>query len=343
MSKQELLQQYKNDVNNLRKCAKELNFSDKEITKIFKQCFNELDHENPKPPRNSGNAQKYATTILKIFFIFTLVSTCIYILLNVHQPTSSLVLRNVQGLIYPGLKILRFLSVPIIRKYPSLTGLYDESCLVENPYFYVSDMECWPCENVHSVMDLTGFDNHSLYQSGTPYIIKTQQKEVFFEDLKQLYVDNKGVFDKEANYIKSTNSSVSSLGELFEFGVQSSTHVTWRINKMSPGRLIRQLFPRPPIISEWSGQSIERFIIMDAPNATPYVLPNPECSYVILTQGMGERTIILKPSRECGDVCRTVSVVLKPSYMLWYNWWYWRPISLPNSPESSITYLSSYC
>lgn len=121
MSKVELLQQYKNDVNNLRKCAKELNFSDKEITKIFQECFRQLEKENPS---SNHNAQKYLWTILKLFFIFILLSICLYILLNVHQPTSSIVLRNVQGLIYPGLKVLRFLSVPIIKRYPSLTGIH---------------------------------------------------------------------------------------------------------------------------------------------------------------------------------------------------------------------------
>jgi hypothetical protein len=122
MSKLELLQQYKNDVNNLRKCANQLDFSDRELTKIFKECFRILDQEDSTSKQNATNAQKYFSTIVKIFLIFTLVSVCIYILLNVHQPTSSLVLRNVQGLIYPGLKVLRFLSVPIIKQYPSLTG-----------------------------------------------------------------------------------------------------------------------------------------------------------------------------------------------------------------------------
>lgn len=60
--------------------------------------------------------------------------------------------------------------------------LYDESCLLENPFFYVSGMECWPCENVHSVMDLTGFSNHSLYQSGVPYIVKVKNI-IFIEKL----------------------------------------------------------------------------------------------------------------------------------------------------------------
>lgn len=193
---------------------------------------------------------------------------------------------------------------------------------MENPYFYVADMECWPCENVHSVIDLTGLNNYSLQQSGTPYIAQTRQKNVFFYDLQKLYKKNQSVFDNEANNVKSTNTSINNLKRLFQHNPQSSTHISWRINKMLPGRLLRELFPRPYIISEWSGQSIERYIMIDGEEAQPYTLPNTECSYIFILQGSGERTIILKPSKECGDVCRTVSAVLKPSYVCQYSFFF---------------------
>ncbi|KAF5282210.1 hypothetical protein FQR65_LT02907, partial [Abscondita terminalis] len=268
--------------------------------------------------------------------ITLLISVTLYVLLNVHQPTSSIVLRNVQGLIYPGLKLVRFLAVPILKLFPSLTHLYDESCLVENPYFYVSDMECWPCEDVHSVIDLTGFDNYTLYQS------------VSFNDLKSVYFTKKQIFDQNADRIKSSNYSIKSLELLFDYepdNTQGTTHSSWRINRMLPAQIIRTVFPRPYIISERSGQSVERFIMIDEVKAEGYSFPNTECSYVFVIQGSGERTVILKPSRECGNTCRTVSVILKPSFVLWYNWWYWRPMSYPsnNSSEMSITYISSYC
>lgn len=122
MSKEELLQQYENDVKNLRNCAKSLNLSDEEITQIFKDCFVQLNHENGSSNPLGNNAQKIFYYFTKIFLFFIFIAFIVYILLNVHQPTSSIVLRNVQGLIYPGLKLLRFWSVPIIKKFPTLTG-----------------------------------------------------------------------------------------------------------------------------------------------------------------------------------------------------------------------------
>lgn len=173
------------------------------------------------------------------------------------------------------------------------------------------------------------------------------------------------MFNQDAYYIKSTNATLKTVENLFNNYVPNmssiSVHTAWRINRMNPARLMRSLFPKPHIVPDRAGQAMERYIMVDEPKAGVYTLPNFECSYIFVIQGSGERTIILKPSRECGSSCKTVSVSLKPSYIcklstyiIWlifkhlflvsYNWWYWRPISLPvtNSTQVSISYLSCY-
>ncbi|KAK5643455.1 hypothetical protein RI129_007300 [Pyrocoelia pectoralis] len=342
---------YRNDITALITRARELKLSDTETDKVFEECFDELSKKYPinKPEiiikqRSCSSFFSFAAKVtLFVLFLFLIP----YILLNVHQPTSSVVLRNVQGLIYPGLKILRFFAVPIVKSYPSLTNLYDEACLVVNPFFYVSDMICWPCEDVHCVVDLTGFNNHSLYQSGIPFVVQTNRQHVNFEQLKHVYRLHKDVFLRDASDIKSNNSTLQSMDDIFDkhWDEGGTTHVSWRVNRMYPSQILRKLFPRPYFISDRLGQTVERFILIDEPAAEGYSFPDPECCYAFAIQGSGERTIILKPSKECGSVCRTVSVVLKPSFILWYNWWYWKPISLPkdNVTETSITYISSYC
>lgn len=53
--------------------------------------------------------------------------------------------------------------------------LYDESCLVENPYFYVADMECWPCQDVTAVLNISKVEESSLKSgSGSPFITKVR-------------------------------------------------------------------------------------------------------------------------------------------------------------------------
>lgn len=138
--------------------------------------------------------------------------------------------------------------------------------------------------------------------------------------LLKLYKNNMNIMNNDADNIKSNNPHLLHIWDLLDISLNesSTTHIAWRINRMVPGQAIRTLFHRPFIVSEWSGQSIERYIMMDGSQAEPYVLPNTECSYIFVVQGAGERTVILRPSRECVNHCKTVSVLLKPSHVCKY-------------------------
>lgn len=130
MSKEQLLlHQYKNDIMNLVQSAKKLIPRNKQ-DQIFSECFYSLKNNEQKciPGQlQSTKISNFLKNIFKLFIFIFILAIFIYILLNFHQPTSSLVLRNVQGFIYPGLKILRHLSVPVIQRFPFLTGkLYFE-------------------------------------------------------------------------------------------------------------------------------------------------------------------------------------------------------------------------
>lgn len=128
----DLLLKYKNDVENLRKCAKTLNLSDEEIDKLFDECFSKLNKEQLKESSFVSRLLQF----FKVLFMFTTVLLLIFILLYHHQPTLSLVLRNVQGFIYPGLKILRLLALPVIKLFPSLSGTEH---FAENTFVYLFD------------------------------------------------------------------------------------------------------------------------------------------------------------------------------------------------------------
>lgn len=149
-------------------------------------------------------------------------------------------------------------------------------------------------------------------------MLQTNQALITFDHLKQIYLKNYKVFNADANNIKSRNSKLY-LKELFHKNFTETDHYVWRINRMVPARILRKVFPKPYIISEWSGQSIERYILIDGPQSLPYKFPNFECSYIFVVQGSGERTIILKPTKECAGSCKTISVILKPSYVCKYK------------------------
>lgn len=114
-----LLEKYKKEVQKLRQAAKGLNLTDEDVNNIFEECFRQL---NPNCQRESKKKSSFIF-ILKILFYIIVVFFSLFILLNHHQPTISLVLRNVQSLIYPGLKLLRLLAIPVIQFFPSLSGM----------------------------------------------------------------------------------------------------------------------------------------------------------------------------------------------------------------------------
>lgn len=113
--------------------------------------------------------------------------------------------------------------------------------------------------------------------------------------------------------LTSNSHSIKTPADLFnKKHVSSRTHISWRLNKMITARIIRSVFAKPYFLSDRAGQSVERFVFIDGAKSEPYFLPNTECSYVYMIQGSGERTIILKPSKECSYYCKTLSVTLKP-------------------------------
>lgn len=131
MSKEIILEQYRQDVKIWKKKFQTLGLSTEEVNQIVQQSFNELRKENcSKLTKNVTKAQVVCRSITLLFLIFTLLFFILYVVLYVHLPTSSIILRNVQGLTYPTLKFIRLLFVPILKVFPSLTGKFNvtKSC-----------------------------------------------------------------------------------------------------------------------------------------------------------------------------------------------------------------------
>lgn len=121
--------EYQKKVDYLRKSAiHNLGLSPDEVEQVFRSCQKIIQIRRRHYRKLEPNLSERIYAVSKQFakyclFLFVCV-LIVYVILNVHQPTSSIVLRNVQGLIYPGLKVWRFLSVPFVKAFPSLTSKY---------------------------------------------------------------------------------------------------------------------------------------------------------------------------------------------------------------------------
>lgn len=92
-----------------------------------------------------------------------------------------------------------------------------------------------------------------------------------------------------------------------------SSHNLWRINRMSPSRVLRTMFPAPETLPTHAAIGIERYIAIDTGDDITYQLPSSDCSNIFVYQAVGSRTIHLQPTVECEEQCRRVSVRLKPN------------------------------
>ncbi|XP_066581393.1 uncharacterized protein [Prorops nasuta] len=342
------LEKYRKYVLEIRSFAFNNNVSSTKTNEIFDSCFQQLSSKYQNKFRNKHIICRYVKTTLILFFI----SIISLITLYNHPRFHCIFLRNLQNSIYPGLNIFRKLAVPIVNRYPVLTEFYDEWCLVENPYFYVYDMDCWPCSIVQSVPDLTGYNITRSFNIGVPFTkAEVENICVGFEHLFKLYWSNKEIFDNNARSVSSNNLSLSTIEHVMlqkgnlSFSNSIGTHVSWRITRIQPWRILRKLFPKINVIPDWWSQSTEKYIFIDEPNSPPYSLASSECSNVILHCTSGERLIKLVPSLECTNKCKSFTILLSQGHSLWYNWWYWRPLSLPvsNSTTVSISYQISFC
>lgn len=97
------------------------------------------------------------------------------------------------------------------------------------------------------------------------------------------------------------------------------SHNLWRINRMTPARILRTIFPTPKTIPKHAGIDIERYIAFDVNGgATTYQLPSTDCSNMFVYQAIGSRVIYLQPTSECRQQCRRLTVKLKQNHTCKY-------------------------
>lgn len=59
----------------------------------------------------------------------------------------------------------------------SFPDWHEEECLVKNPFYYELPLDCWPCEDVRTLVDLTGFRNFSddYVYNEKPFIVRVSK------------------------------------------------------------------------------------------------------------------------------------------------------------------------
>ncbi|CAH0669197.1 unnamed protein product [Spodoptera exigua] len=334
MSNHEVIQEYSNSIKHLKKECIDAGMTEEEFRRMYLSSLETLDDEE-----RPNNVPRRFITKFRVFLVMLLI--ILYIVYDYKSIYSSIVC-NLQEFIYPGLKLLRKITIPFISLFPSLTEYYHETCLIQNPYFSVVDMDCWPCSTVTNIREVN--DPKPVTQQQTaPFIYETTQQIINLEALKQMYLKNRETFDKESPKILTNNKYYSSPSYLFiDRPLEDQSFYIWKFNNMNIAKVLRQVIPRPEVVPKF-GQSTERFIIVDTSQRS-FSIPDTECSFSFLLALSGSREIHLLPAEECKHQCKTLKVKLKETYLLWYNWWYWRPaVQSSMGNNTFIAHVGSYC
>ncbi|GIX86901.1 uncharacterized protein CEXT_649111 [Caerostris extrusa] len=194
---------------------------------------------------------------------------------------------------------------------------HEEECLLRNPFYYELPLDCWPCEDVRTLVDLTGFPNYSsnYVLNEQPFIVRDSlQNIVSFNDLKNLYKDYNMALDQGTARFLCSEKDFCSPKDVFSdrSASRNSFQVTWKINRVAAARVVRKIFPRPYFIPNNSEVALERFLYLSGAEAPQFFLPLTDFANVWVAQGQGYRLIVLDPSVPCLSNCSTVSVLLRP-------------------------------
>ncbi|XP_026765420.2 uncharacterized protein LOC113523619 isoform X2 [Galleria mellonella] len=317
MVNEELLQEYSYSIQRLKRQCTEKGMSEEEFKKLYYHSLAFIEMQNQSVVTSRQRVGKRYKLLLAAVIVICIVYNFKFIY--------SCVVCNLQDYIYPGLRLLRRISIPFISLFPSIT-----------------DMDCWPCSTIHNIGEVHN-PKPVNQQLTAPFIYESEQQVIKMKKLKDLYEKNRDIFDKESSKVLANNKHYISPMVMFSEQQEETKNLyTWKFNTMNTARLLRQLIPRPKVVPKF-GQSTERFIIIDSKQDT-FRIPDTECNFSFLLILSGNRQVHLVPAEECKHQCKSLKVDLKETYLLWYNWWYWRPVVQPAyGNETLIAHVGSYC
>lgn len=346
----ELNDLFGSEINGIKRIIESNSWTEDQIHSFIDDIFNEddqtMDEDIKKTEEKEDNDCHCSfMVILKSFFWITLIGT----LIASHRPSQKIILRYSQDFIYPVMRQLRLISLPIISKHEQLTDWYNQQCLVNNPFYHDDELECWPCEDVKTLVDLTHLHNYNraYVSQEKPFLVKDVYSQIL--TLKML----QDTFLSHAKDLKDGTADLNLNGQhvdLYELIASLETMLTndsrvyWKMNRVSSARVLRKLVPRPYFAPTSTEVSLQRYIFIDGPAASQYHLPQTEFANVWLVQGQGNRLLVLDPSNHCKHNCSSISFLLQPLDVIYYNSQFYRPRSLPYnlSNQVSLTYMGCF-
>ncbi|XP_059478796.1 uncharacterized protein LOC132198661 [Neocloeon triangulifer] len=351
VTREEALEEYARAIEELRIKAEGKGVPQEQFDQLISESLDEIAKEMHPQLSIYKTAKKWTFRLLKLVFLTLL----LYAVVSCHTPTQKSLSRHIQGFIYPFMRAFRKLTLPILHAYPELAEWHEEPCLLRNPLYGFRGPDCWPCENVRSVLTFTSSPENfadTYFHNGVPFVLKGHSVLVNKDKIKDLYLDTRKIINRSAPRIIAENTEtttyfVEDFLKIPEFNmtdVHPEAHFTWKVTRSEAARVLKKLFPLPPFVPPNTEAAIQRFIFIDGPAAPTYTIPLTDFANVWVSQAKGARLLALNSSPQCIGRCHGVSILLQEGDILFYNWQFWRSRSLPVSgaSETTITFVGSF-
>ena len=339
--------------------GKELGLPNADINNIFSSVIYEEEYKEQQSFRRMQQHQNcdkrnvfarmwkmrvIALAAMKLFAIITALGIVCSVVIYLHNPSKKLVMRNIQDMIYPLLTSLRYITLPILEKYPHLSQWYSEECLIKNSFFDHLDIDCTPCEGEASLVHTVGLSSFSnvYYNSGKIVVISDAMHNIVSVESILEMVDINEEINSGSFKFSSRNTEVNSNVQAKKLHlVKDDIHIEWKIHRLETLHLVRKVFPRVYFIPEETEVSLHRYLLIDGPMYGPYHLPLTEFANIVLMQNEGKSLITMMPSNHCKIICQPVDIFLNASQVLFFNWVYWRPVRQGGN-HTSVLLMSSF-
>lgn len=108
-----VLEVYATKLEEIRQYARENDISESEIDRALQNSFRIVQKKR----------KRCRTYCMRIMILILFMITICFVSLD-RRFLTAIIMRNLQNSIYPGLKLLRKVAIPIIQHYPSMSGMF---------------------------------------------------------------------------------------------------------------------------------------------------------------------------------------------------------------------------
>lgn len=131
MANEEALQNYSNSIKLIKRQCREAGISEEDFKRMYFESLNDVQNDIATIP----DTRRIFTKRRCLFGGIIILAIIVYNIKTIHS--------NLQEYIYPGLQVLRRLSIPFISLFPSLTGNEMNPLFIQNFLIQINFM-CSP-------------------------------------------------------------------------------------------------------------------------------------------------------------------------------------------------------